>query len=105
MAKKKLNEKTKLEKIAAVLQNTANDIISSKKTPEVLTIVIRDIALCMAIRESEYDDDLEIARLWINQENVLLQGRGAYNGYRQLSLSEVQEENTDAEPKSKNTAK
>jgi len=88
MAKRKFNQVSKTQKIMAILRNSADDIISSKKSPEVLGVILRDIALALAVSESEFDDDIEIARLWIEWEEKLVKGRANNHGYRQLALGD-----------------
>lgn len=105
MAKKKLTDQRKVERILAGLLNTASDIASSKKTAEVLAVIQKDIALFIAIAQSEVDDDLEIARKWLEVEHSLIQDRAAYHGYIQASLLDQQEANGDDKQTSENPTK
>lgn len=105
MARKKLTLQRKYERVMAVLVNTAGDIESSKKTAEVLGVVLRDIALCLAIHKSDHDDDMEIAQNWVKIEEGMLKSRAKYNGYRQAWLGEDKPAEGANEPKSTDPTK
>lgn len=105
MAKKKATIQTKLDRIMATILNLASDIASSKKTAEVLAVAEKDLALCIAVYRADYDDDMEIARLWIEIENKLIVDRAVFHGYIQTSLIDQVEANENDKPKSKNSPK
>lgn len=90
MAKKKLTPQAKLERIEKIIYNIFGDIMSNKPSAELFSIIQNDLTQCMAVIKSDVDDDMVIAKLWVETERGLLIERGIAKGaYTQLTLGEA----------------
>jgi hypothetical protein len=105
MARKKLTDSVKLERIEKALLNLVADICSNKASPELLGIAQSEIALCLAVIRSSVDDELVIGKAWAELEAKILQDRAVARGVvlGETYLQGVLE--TNDKPKSKNATK
>jgi hypothetical protein len=80
MARKKLTDTRKVERVKMALSNLVSDICTNKSSPELLGVAQSEIALCLAIIGSETDDELEIGKNWAIIENRIVTDRAIARG-------------------------
>lgn len=105
MARKKLTDAAKVERVKKALGNLVADICSNKASPELLGIAQSEIALCLAIIDSDTDDEMVIGKLWAEMESKIVQDRAVARGVQLGQMVLQYEESSDGKPKSKNASK
>lgn len=101
MAMKKMTDAQRVARVKIALKNLVSDICTNKPSPELLGIAQNQIALCLAIIESNVDNEMVIGKNWADIENRILTDRAVARGVKLGEMQQLPLANGDDEPKRK----